>query len=123
MKTRHCWSGTQVRIVRSRYIRAIITVYPAWFRLFVGDLSNDVSDDVLANAFIKYTSFTKARVIRDRLSGKVRYLQVVFKFWDLRDFSQAKYGFVAFSDPEDFLKAWKEMDGKPISFPCTCWFL
>jgi RNA recognition motif-containing protein len=25
---------------------------------------------------------------------------------------QAKYGFVAFSDPEDFLKAWKEMDGK-----------
>jgi len=24
---------------------------------------------------------------------------------------QAKYGFVAFSDPEDFLKAWKEMDG------------
>lgn len=24
---------------------------------------------------------------------------------------QAKFGFVAFSDPEDFLKAWKEMDG------------
>jgi len=69
---------------------------PAWFRLFVGDLSNDVSDDVLANAFNKYTSFTKARVIRDRLSGK------------------AKYGFVAFSDPEDFLKAWKEMDGKYV---------
>jgi hypothetical protein len=44
----------------------------AWFRLFVGDLSNDVSDDVLANAFNKYTSFQKARVIRDRLSAKVR---------------------------------------------------
>lgn len=42
-----------------------------WFRLFVGDLSNDVSDDVLANAFNKYPSFTKARVIRDRLSQKV----------------------------------------------------
>jgi RNA recognition motif-containing protein len=27
---------------------------------------------------------------------------------------QAKYGFVAFSDPEDFLKAWKEMDGNYI---------
>ena len=25
---------------------------------------------------------------------------------------QAKYGFVAFSDPEDFLNAWKEMDGE-----------
>ena len=43
----------------------------AWFRLFVGDLSNDVSDDVLANAFNKYASFQKARVIRDRLSQKV----------------------------------------------------
>ena len=66
-----------------------------WSRLFVGDLSNDVSDDVLANAFNKYTSFQKAKVIRDRLSQK------------------AKFGFVAFSDPEDFLKAWKEMDGRP----------
>ncbi|TEB35692.1 RNA-binding domain-containing protein [Coprinellus micaceus] len=69
---------------------------PSWFRLFVGDLSNDVSDDVLSNAFNKYPSFTKARVIRDRLSQK------------------AKYGFVAFSDPEDFLRAWKEMDGKYV---------
>jgi RNA recognition motif-containing protein len=43
----------------------------AWFRLFVGDLSNDVSDDVLSNAFNQYPSFQKARVIRDRLSGKV----------------------------------------------------
>lgn len=77
----------------------------AWFRLFVGDLSNDVSDDVLTNAFNKYTSFTKARVIRDRLSQK------------------AKYGFVAFSDPEDFLKAWKEMDGKPpLSLVIFFWF-
>lgn len=24
------------------------------------------------------------------------------------------YGFVAFADPEDFLKAWKEMDGKYV---------
>lgn len=88
---------------------------PAWFRLFVGDLSNDVSDDVLANAFNKYSSFQKARVIRDRLSQKVGssacvtciYLTLLF---------QAKYGFVAFSDPEDFLKAWKEMDGIYLIF-------
>ena len=45
--------------------------FSAWFRLFVGDLSNDVSDDVLANAFNRYPSFQKARVIRDRLSQKV----------------------------------------------------
>ncbi len=48
----------------------------AWFRLFVGDLSNDVSDDVLSNAFNKYASFQKARVIRDRLSAKVGFLRV-----------------------------------------------
>ena len=35
-------------------------------------MSNDVSDDVLAGAFNKYPSFQKARVIRDRLSQKVR---------------------------------------------------
>jgi RNA recognition motif-containing protein len=27
---------------------------------------------------------------------------------------QARYGFIAFSDPEDYLKAWKEMDGKYV---------
>ena len=53
------------------FIALILYVLIAWFRLFVGDLSNDVSDDVLSNAFNKYTSFQKARVIRDRLSGKV----------------------------------------------------
>ena len=57
-------------IVLYQFIDMMIPV--AWFRLFVGDLSNDVSDDVLSNAFNKYTSFQKARVIRDRLSGKVR---------------------------------------------------
>lgn len=44
----------------------------------MGDLSNDVSDDVLANAFNKYTSFQKARVIRDRLSQKVSGTQKDF---------------------------------------------
>jgi hypothetical protein len=52
---------------------ADLRIIEAWFRLFVGDLSNDVSDDVLSNAFNKYISFQKARVIRDRLSQKVRY--------------------------------------------------
>lgn len=51
-------------------------VFVAWFRLFVGDLSNDVSDDVLSNAFNKYSSFQKARVIRDRLSSKVSEVYV-----------------------------------------------
>jgi hypothetical protein len=41
----------------------------------VGDVSNDVSDAVLAEAFSKYPSFTKAKIIRDKLSQKVRHGQ------------------------------------------------
>lgn len=43
----------------------------AWFRLFVGDLSNDVNDNTLNNAFAKYPSYCKCKVVRDRLSMKV----------------------------------------------------
>ena len=67
---------------------------PAHKRLFVGDLGNDVSDAVLAQAFQKYATFSKARVVRKKSDGKSK-----------------GYGFVAFADPHDFLKAWKEMDG------------
>ncbi|WVW85404.1 hypothetical protein I302_107442 [Kwoniella bestiolae CBS 10118] len=69
---------------------------PKWFRLFVGDVSNDVNERTLDEAFSKYPSYCKCKVVRDRLSLK------------------AKYGFIAFKDPEDFLKAWKEMDGKYV---------
>ncbi|KAE8541931.1 hypothetical protein D1P53_002105 [Cryptococcus gattii VGV] len=69
---------------------------PKWFRLFVGDVSNDVNEKTLDEAFGKYPSYCKCKVVRDRLSLK------------------AKYAFIAFKDPEDFLKAWKEMDGKYV---------
>lgn len=60
----------------------------------MGDLGNDVTDEVLSAAFSKYKSFSKARVVRKKV-----------------DLKSKGYGFVAFADPEDFLKAWKEMDG------------
>lgn len=61
----------------------------------MGDLGNDVSDATLSQAFQKYPSFSKARVVRKKSDSKSK-----------------GYGFVAFADPEDFLKAWKEMDGE-----------
>jgi hypothetical protein len=82
----------------------------------VGDVSNDVSDAVLAEAFSKYPSFTKAKIIRDKLSQKVRHRQTRLAVQRLTPSFQAKFGFVAFSDPEDFLKAWKEMDGMSSFF-------
>ncbi|KAH8915846.1 RNA-binding domain-containing protein, partial [Atractiella rhizophila] len=72
---------------------------PSHFRLFVGDLANDVSDDLLRNAFgaQRYPSFVKAKVVRDKSTNKSR-----------------GFGFVSYTDPEDFMKAWKEMDGKYV---------
>ena len=42
------------------------------YRMFIGDLGNEVNDQVLANAFIKYPSFAKAKVIRNKITGKTK---------------------------------------------------
>lgn len=43
-----------------------------FFRVFCGDLGNEVTDEVLASAFRKYKSFDKARVVRDKRTGKTK---------------------------------------------------
>ncbi|KAL1521003.1 hypothetical protein AB1Y20_022560 [Prymnesium parvum] len=67
------------------------------FRIFVGDLGNETNDDVLAHAFSRYASFQKAKVIRNKGTGK-----------------SMGYGFVSFKDPWDMTKALREMHGKYI---------
>ncbi|OWZ18645.1 RNA-binding protein [Phytophthora megakarya] len=67
------------------------------FRLFCGDLGNEVSEELLAHSFSKYASFQRARVVRDKLTHKSR-----------------GYGFVSFTDPFDCAKALREMNGKYI---------
>ena len=64
------------------------------FRLFCGDLGNEVTDESLTRAFQKYPSFQKAKVIRDKRTSKTK-----------------GYGFVSFKDSSDFIKAMREMDG------------
>lgn len=70
---------------------------PAHFRLFVGNLAGEVTDDSLFKAFSKYSSVQKARVIRDKRTQKSK-----------------GYGFVSFSDGDDYFKAAREMQGKYI---------
>lgn len=65
------------------------------FRIFCGDLGNDVNDELLTRTFNKFPSFLKAKVIRDKRTGKSK-----------------GFGFVSFKEPADFIKAMKEMDGK-----------
>lgn len=72
------------------------------FRIFVGNIGNDVTDDVLARAFQHFPSFAVARVVRDKKTRKSR-----------------GYGFVSLMDPNDFLKALDTMNGKYIgNRPC-----
>jgi len=66
-------------------------------RIFVGDLGNECNDDLLAQAFQHFKSFQKAKVIRERVTGKSR-----------------GYGFVCFLDVEDFMAALRNMNGKYI---------
>ncbi|KAI9304569.1 hypothetical protein BJ944DRAFT_163334 [Cunninghamella echinulata] len=79
------------------------------YRLFAGDLGNEVTDETLFKAFAKYPTCQKARVVRDKRSGKTR-----------------GYGFISFGDANDFVKAWREMNGKyvgnrPIKLRKSTW--
>ena len=72
------------------------------YRIFVGDLGPECSDEQLAKAFQAYASFAKARVVRDKKTMKSR-----------------GYGFVSILDSLDFAKAMKEVHGTWIgSRPC-----
>jgi RNA recognition motif-containing protein len=70
---------------------------PAHFRLFVGNLAGEVTDDTLHKAFSRWPSVQKARVIRDKRTTKSK-----------------GYGFVSFSDGDEFFQAARDMQGKYI---------
>lgn len=53
-----------------------------------------MNDDILTRAFSRYPSFLKAKVIRDKRTGKTK-----------------GYGFVSFKDPNDYVRAMREMNG------------
>ncbi|PYH46361.1 nuclear and cytoplasmic polyadenylated RNA-binding protein pub1 [Aspergillus saccharolyticus JOP 1030-1] len=65
------------------------------FHIFVGDLSNEVNDEVLMQAFSAFGSVSEARVM-----------------WDMKTGRSRGYGFVAFRDRTDADKALNAMDGE-----------
>ena len=70
---------------------------PAHFRIFVGNLAGEVTDDSLLKAFSKYGSVQKAKVIRDKRTTKSK-----------------GFGFVSFKEGDDYFQAAREMQGKYI---------
>ncbi|KAI7609354.1 hypothetical protein KC343_g12341 [Hortaea werneckii] len=65
------------------------------FHIFVGDLSNEVNDEVLLQAFSAFGSVSEARVM-----------------WDMKTGRSRGYGFVAFRDRGEAEKALSSMDGE-----------
>lgn len=70
---------------------------PSHFRIFVGNLAGEVTDESLLKAFSKWPSVQKARVVRDKRTTKSK-----------------GFGFVSFSDGDDFFQAARDMQGKYI---------
>lgn len=66
-------------------------------RIFVGDLAPDAAEKDLEKAFGKYSSFSMARIVRDKRSGLCK-----------------GYGFVSFTKGGDMVAALKEMNGKYV---------
>ncbi|KAG5607764.1 hypothetical protein H5410_029256 [Solanum commersonii] len=50
------------------------------FRLFCGNLGNEVNDDVLSKAFSRFPSFNMARVVRDKQTGIVSTLLLLHEY-------------------------------------------
>ncbi len=63
--------------------------------MFVGDLGREVTEAMLHNAFGRFGSLSKVRVIRDKHTDKSK-----------------GFAFVGFKDPHDFVRALREMNGK-----------
>ena len=70
---------------------------PNDFRLFVGNLDHRVNDNILLDAFRRYPTMQKVRVVTDKRSGLSK-----------------GYGFVSFRKESDQRMAIKEMQGKFI---------
>lgn len=70
---------------------------PDDYRMFAGDLGNDVTDELLTRTFNCYPTFVKAKVVRDRFTNKSR-----------------GYGFLSFREPDDYTRAMKEMNGRYV---------
>ena len=67
--------------------------------LFCGNLGNEVNDDVLASSFRKAfpNGFLMAWVVRNKVTGKSK-----------------GFGFVSFSNQDDYVRAYKTMQGKYV---------
>lgn len=77
--------------------KTLVEWAPDEFRVFAGDLGNDVTEDILRRYFAGYPSLTRVHVVRDKRTSKTR-----------------GYGFLSFKDSADYVRAMREMNGKYV---------
>lgn len=70
---------------------------PEHFRLFVGNLSGEVTDEMLQGAFGKYASMSRVKAVMDSRTERCK-----------------GFGFVSFASADDYFRAFKELNGKYI---------
>lgn len=72
-------------------------------------MGNEVNDEVLSNAFKKYPSFFRAKIVRDKKTLKSK-----------------GFGFVSLTSVDDYIRAMREMQGvyvgnRPITLKKSDW--
>ena len=67
------------------------------YRIYCCNLGNEVTEEILTNAFKKYTSFAKCKVPRDKKTEK-----------------GLGYGFISLLEVNDYVRAMREMNGKYV---------
>lgn len=75
----------------------LVTWDPSHFRLFVGNIGQDVTEELLIRTFVKYPSLSKVKVPE---YGKKN--------------ENKGFAFISFANPDDYLQCYKEMNGKYV---------
>ena len=77
------------------------------FRLFIGNLSKDVNDATLAQAFSKYPSFVMARVCYKNDTKGRNHGGAGEEGGGATTGTSKEYGFVSLMDPKDCARDWR----------------
>lgn len=81
------------------YDSSLVDWNPSHYRLFVGNIGPDVTEELLFKTFIKYPSLSKVKIPKDTRQGKME---------------NRGYAFISFANADDYLHCFKEMNGKYV---------
>ncbi|GME71258.1 unnamed protein product [Ambrosiozyma monospora] len=78
--------------------KSLVSWDPSHFRLFIGNLSDEATEEQVFRTFVKYPSLSQVKVPKHESKPGMN----------------KGYGFVSFADPDDYLQCFKECNGRFI---------